>query len=98
MHCCCVQIKARLLADAEEHEAKQLTLEALEALLEKVRRKMQLFDAMALALRRETANIEVGPPAVLVQAQIGPLGLSSYVAVLPLSEPMARLPVGSGLH
>ena len=64
MCCGCVQVKARLLAEAEEQEAKRLTLDALEALLEKVRRKMQLFDAMADALRRETANVEVHLSAI----------------------------------
>ena len=76
MCCCYVKAKARLLADAEEQEAKRLTLDALEALLEKVRRKMQLFDAVTDALRRETANIEVCRPALLVKAQVGPLDLS----------------------
>ena len=52
-------MKARLLADAEEQEAKRLTLVATEALLEKVQRKLQLFDAMAKALRSETAAVEV---------------------------------------
>lgn len=52
-------MKARLLADAEEQEAKRLTLVATEALLEKVQRKSQLFDAMAKALRNETAAVEV---------------------------------------
>lgn len=52
-------MKARLLADAEEQEAKRLTLVATEALLEKVQRKSQLFDAMAQALRNETAAVEV---------------------------------------
>ena len=58
-------MKARLLAEAEEQEARRLALDALEALLEKVRRKMALFDAMADALRRETANVEVCLPALL---------------------------------
>ena len=62
---CRAQVKARLLAEAEEQEARRLTLDALEALLEKVRRKMALFDAMADALRRESANVEVRLPALL---------------------------------
>ena len=50
-----------MLADAEEAEARRLTLEALEALLDKVARKAGLFDAMAAALRTETAAMEVRP-------------------------------------
>ena len=50
-----------MLADAEEAEARRLTLEALEALLDKVARKAGLFDAMAAALRTETAVMEVRP-------------------------------------
>ena len=56
---CHGQVKARLLAEAEEQEARRLTLEATEALLQKVQRKTQLFDAMARALRNETAAVEV---------------------------------------
>ena len=52
-------MKARLLADAEEQEARRLTLEATQALLRKVHRKTQLFEAMARALRNETAAVEV---------------------------------------
>ena len=74
MRCGGAQVKARLLAEAEEQEARRLTLGALEALLEKVARKMALFDAMADALRRETANVEVRLPALL-----WPLGLSYKV-------------------
>ena len=59
------QVKARLLAEAEEQEARRLTLEATEALLQKVQRKTQLFDAMARALRTETAAVEVGFGSVL---------------------------------
>ena len=50
-----------MLADAEEAEARRLTLEALEALLDKVARKAGPFDAMAAALRTETAAMEVRP-------------------------------------
>ena len=53
------QVKARLLAEAEEQEARRLTVEATEALLQKVQRKTQLFDAMARALRNETIAVEV---------------------------------------
>lgn len=52
-------MKARLLADAEEREARRLTLEAAEALLAKLAAKMALFDAIAAALRQETASAEV---------------------------------------
>ncbi len=55
------QVKAKVLADAEEAEARRLTLEALETLLDKVARKAGLFDAMAAALRTETAAVEVQP-------------------------------------
>ena len=70
MRCYGAQVKARLLAEAEEQEARRLTLDALEALLEKVARKMALFDAMADALRRETASVEVRLPALLLA--VGP--------------------------
>lgn len=52
-------MKARLLADAEEQEARRLALEATEALLQKVQRKTQLFEAVARALRTETTAVEV---------------------------------------
>ena len=53
------QVKARLLADTEGQEARRLTLEATEALLQKVQRKTQLFEAVAGALRNETTAVEV---------------------------------------
>ena len=81
--CCCAQVKARLLAEAEEQEARRLTLDALEALLEKVRRKMQLFDAMADALRRETANVEVRLPALPSKIHIWASGPQLCAPPLP---------------
>ena len=68
-------MKARLLAEAEEQEARRLTLEATEALLQKVQRKTQLFDAMARALRTETTAVEVGLGSLLL---VQTSGISKY--------------------
>ena len=58
----CMQVRARLLADAEEREAQRLASEALEAMLKRLQRKMTQFGALEEALVREKAHAEVIQP------------------------------------
>lgn len=54
-----MQVRARLLADAEEREAQRLASEAMEAMLKRLERKLQQFSALEEALIKEKALAEV---------------------------------------
>lgn len=55
----CMQVRARLSADAEEREAQRLACEAMEAMLQRLRRKLQQFSQLEQALVKEKAIAEV---------------------------------------
>ena len=71
--CACVgiQVRARLLADAEEREAQRLASEALEAMLKRLQRKLNQFSALEEALVKEKAHAEVIYPVPVHHQECG---------------------------
>ena len=63
---CGMQVRARLLADAEEREAQRLASDAMEAMLKRLERKLQQFTALEEALVKEKTLAEVSSSACSV--------------------------------